>query len=305
MNEIIYNILYFADGDIINEAAICSHNVDGSDKEKSEWLIANIASDISRANPVKLANPISQDQFIAMQRLGRHLEVFESLFNSVGAPTNPFCCITPIVAGEPRINIITDHSPLSAEAMQSVNPPGLGVVKDWLTKYATKDGFDFPRLLNDDYFTAIRLLYNEAQYVSCMKLLVSFIDTMSFLANGDKQFVFIKWLNEYADLRALGITSAELWELRNSLLHMTNLDSRLVLKNKIKRIGFCAASPGICSPPDRDVFYFNIFDLIQVIAFAISKWICHINANQNEFIDFVERYDRILSDDRAIHFKRP
>jgi hypothetical protein len=32
---------------------------------------------------------------------------------------------------------------------------------DYVETYLSKEGFDFPRLLNDDFFQPIRLLYNR------------------------------------------------------------------------------------------------------------------------------------------------
>lgn len=173
MNEAIFNILYFVNSGSITHAAIRTHHADGSDRDKAEWLRSPVASDLAEATPVPLPKPITHDAFMAMQRFGRHLEVFDPLFQAAGAPREPFCCVTAIVDGRPAVNICTDHSPLTAQIMQSRDAPTHSNVEDWLTKYATGRGFDLPRLLNDDYFQAIRLLFNAQQYVSCMKLLVT------------------------------------------------------------------------------------------------------------------------------------
>lgn len=283
MYEAIYNILYFVNSEPITHAAICLHHVTGSDQEKSERLRSAVASDLAEATPVPLPKPISHDTFMALQRLGRHLEVFEPLFQAAGAAREPFCCVTAVVDGHPTVDIRTDHSPLAAE-----------VADDWLRKYATEDGFDLPRLLNDDYFRAIRFLFNAQEYVSCMKLLVSFIDTIAFLAHGNARAVFVKWLDTHVVLDRLGITAAELWELRNGLLHMTTLDSHKVARKSVRRIGFCVAPRGICSPASTELAYFNLLDLIDAVANGISHWTKHINDNREEFVHFVERYDRIV-----------
>lgn len=305
MRETIYNIFYFVEKGTISEAAICAHDADGSDEEKSDQLEAAIVSDLSKATRVRLPKAVTHDSFFAMQRLGRHLDLFEPIFKSVGAHRNPFCCVTAVVDGRPRIDIRTNHAPLTMQVMQSLDIPTLHDVEDWLTKYATEDGFDLPRLLNDDYFCAIRLLFNAKRYVSCMKLLLSFIDTASFLAYGDEPSVFIRWLDTHANLGCLGITSQELWEMRNALLHMSNMDSRKVLKNRVRRIGFCVAPRGCCALPDAEVTYFNLLDLIDQLANGVSHWIAHINANREEFVNFVARYDRILSDDRRTYVAIP
>src|SRR5438270_13625772 len=101
---------------------------------------------------------------------------------------------------------------------------------DYLNLYMTPAGLDIPRLLNDDFFEAIRLLFNSRKFVSSLKLLLSFLDTIAFLDSGESGGPhFQRWLDTYVDLSTVGATSQELWEHRNSLLHMTNLDSRRVL----------------------------------------------------------------------------
>lgn len=305
MPETIYNIFYFVENGAIRDAAILTHDVDGSDKEKVEWLKSAVVSDLAKATRIPLPKPIAHDTFVAMQRLGRHLEVFETLFEAAGAPRDPLCCLTAVVDGYPRVDIITNHGPLTAQMMQSPDTPTLNEVQDWLTKYTTEDGLDLPALLNDDYLCAIRLLFNSQQYVSCMKLLLSFIDTVSFLEYGDGSSVFIKWLDAHTQLSFLGITSQELWEMRNALLHMSNLDSRKVLKNAVRRIAFCVAPRGHCASPDAEIVYFNLLELVDEIATGVSHWIHRMNTDPDEFVHFVERYDRILSDDRLTYVAMP
>ena len=48
---------------------------------------------------------------------------------------------------------------------------------------------------------------------------MTFIDSAGFLEFGDTgDNTFVKWLNAYADLTAVGVTAEELWEHRNALL---------------------------------------------------------------------------------------
>jgi hypothetical protein len=106
---------------------------------------------------------------------------------------------------------------------------------DWLIKYANGTTIDISQLINDDYFLAIKLTFNAKLYVSSMKLLLSAIDSIAYIEYGDKKDIFEKWLTTYADISHLGITPKELWEMRNGLLHMTNLNSREVSKKRCVR----------------------------------------------------------------------
>jgi hypothetical protein len=153
----------------------------------------------------------------------------------------------------------------------------------------TDEGFDLPRLLNDDYFLAIKLLFNNSYYVSATKLLISFIDTMGFVEFGDDgSNTFVRWVDTYVDLTPVGITAEELWEHRNSLLHMTNLDSRKVLAGKAKRLlCYVGTLPNGFPSEDQDQKYFNLQKLIHTVAAGTSRWAATFNVDRSKFETFV------------------
>ena len=170
---------------------------------------------------------------------------------------------------------------------------------DYLMVYHTEQGFDLPSLLNDDYFRAIKLLYNNKHYVSAMKLLMSFLDTVGYLEFGDRHGNFLLWLAAYADLSQVGVTAEELWELRNSLLHMTNLDSRKVKARKVQRLLFYVGIPPSDFPTgDEEGKYFGLWQFIQCILEAMSRYCASFNAEPSKSTTFFKRYDRIISDTR-------
>ena len=116
---------------------------------------------------------------------------------------------------------------------------------------------------------------------------------------------FKEWLKAYADLDTLGITTDELWELRNSLLHMTNLNSRQVKQNKIRRISFFVASDEKSFLHEVEkIYYFNFYGLIKVYADALGRWIESYNEDRDKFSKFVERYDQTISDSRISYIKK-
>lgn len=173
---------------------------------------------------------------------------------------------------------------------------------DYFGKYFNKDGFDFMGLLNDDFFQPVRILFNAKHYVSASKLLVVAIDSVSFIEYGNiNENTFIKWLNTYSEINSLGITAEELWEHRNSLLHMSNLQSRKVASGKIRAL---MSYVGVMHPDIKlDVKktgYYNLFDLIQVFAQACGKWCLTYDANRSKINSFIERYDLIASDARML-----
>ena len=171
---------------------------------------------------------------------------------------------------------------------------------DYFGRYFTKDGFDFTNLINDDFLVPIRLLYQNQHYVSAAKLFMIFIDSIGYIEYGEtSKNPFIDWVNAYADLSAVGISADQLWEHRNSLLHMSNLDSRKVVSGKIKRLMFYVGTLPKGMPSEGpDAIYYNFTTLILTIAKGCEKWLNTYDTDRNKIDSFVKRYDLITSDNR-------
>jgi len=281
MPEKIFNLFYFTDTSVIFEIGVVVHDYIKSDEESSKFLKEEVSVDYKKCTRYELPRSLyglnddgtlNLSSFMALSRVGRQLELFENIFIRYSAPASPLCCMTPIVNGEPEIDISTDHSPFMYGNFQDHPKTGASKMKDYLQEYMTPAGFDLPSLIHNDYFGAIKLLYNNAHYVSCMKLLASFVDTIAYLAYGDERGNFVKWLDTY--------------------------NSRKVLSGREKRISFCVAKDGYTSPEDNEIKYFNLKSLIDTIASALSIWIQTFNNDPNKFVVFIERYDTVVSDDR-------
>ena len=298
MKETVYNLFAYTSKELIHEIGGVSHETSGNDEEKRHFLQENVEVDHPRALRRHLPTPVSVDRYIAMTRLGRQLELFNAVLSDLGAPRDILYCATLIDEGLPRIDVAVGTGNLRAMDLLPPNYPVVGDVPDWLTMYSSGRGLDIGQLIRDDYFSATVVLFQSGHYVSCVKLLVSFVDTVAFLTFGDDPGVFTKWLNQYADLSKIRVTADELWEMRNSILHMTSLDSRKVLGGKVRRVGFCVAPRGHCSPPEPHMEYFNLLDLVDTIAQAVEKWALEFNSDGEKLITFVMRYDRLLSDHR-------
>jgi len=215
--------------------------------------------------------------------------------------------VTPIINGKPHFEARHPVStPMYRGSFKGTSLDKPGTMVDWLEKYTSNQGIDVPRLINDDYFLAIKLLYNNRYLISCNKLLMSCIDTLAFAEAGDVSGNFKLWLDRYADLTSLSITSDELWEFRNSLLHMTNLRSRKVSEGKVASLIFYIGPshlPPRTNPPGSK--YVSLRTLIDVIAAAISNWVESYNNNPDKWIDFVTRYDLTISDSRMLYSEVP
>jgi hypothetical protein len=161
---------------------------------------------------------------------------------------------------------------------------------------------DHSSLINDDFFQPVRILFQNEQYVSAIKLLVIAIDSISFIEFGNiKENTFIKWLNTYADLNGIGITAEELWEHRNSLLHMSNLNSRKVVSGEIRSLtAYLGTIPQNVKLNEEKMGYYNMQKLIYCIANACGKWGETYNEQRDKTDSFIERYDLIASDARML-----
>lgn len=177
---------------------------------------------------------------------------------------------------------------------------------DYFGTFFTDKGFDFTGLINADFFQPVRILFQNQHYVSATKLLVVAIDSIAFVEFGEVrgENIFVNWLNKYADLPSIGITPEELWEHRNSLLHMSNLDSRKVLSGKVRRlVAYVGEIPKEVKFDSSTVGYYNLQKLIIAIGHACGKW-CHTyDADREKIHSFIERYDLIASDARMFKVK--
>ena len=110
------------------------------------------------------------------------------------------------------------------------------------------------------------------------------------------------WLEQYCDLSSLDVSSQEIWELRNSLLHMTNLESHKVRKGSSYRLVPSIVSPDIDVPPRREnEKYLHVARfLMRVLPTGVQKWLETYDNEREKIYTFVERYDTIVSDVRLV-----
>ena len=177
---------------------------------------------------------------------------------------------------------------------------------DYFGTFFTDEGFDFTGLINADFFQPVRILFQNQHYVSAVKLLVVAVDSIAFVEFGELQSenIFVKWLDKYADLPALSITADELWEHRNSLLHMSNLDSRKVLSGRVRRlIAYVGEIPPEVVLDDPTTGYYSIQKLVLAVAHACGKWCETYGEDRGKIHSFVKRYDLIASDARMLRVR--
>jgi hypothetical protein len=297
--EPIYNLFLIGDESHITHVGVQVHEADGNDADKIAVLRNSVNEDLVSAQRFPLKTPRLWDEHRKSERGNRELELFEQVLTHVNASATPLTVITPIVNGSPRIEAFRRLGGNSGDQI----PLGSGdtlIQIDWLSKYSKGHGIDLPMLFEDDYFKAIRLLHNAKHLVSAGKLLLSFIDTAAFLDMGDVEGNFAQWLKKYADLSEVGVSPEELWEFRNSLLHMTNSSSRAVRKGRVAPLIIFTGGPiGLKRQGANGEKYFNFRVLLEAVAAAVGNWISTYNSEPDKFVTFVERYDLVVSDSRT------
>lgn len=299
--ERIFNIFLYFERSTAHNYGVRHHRVSGSDAEKAAHLGAAAAFDHHFAKRFALPRSFTAEQWRAAQRHGDVLRYFEEAFDMYRAPKAPFFCLTAIVDGAVKIDVTRGAEAFRGDEVSA--EPGRGSVPDYLVHYVDGADFRFTELIHDDYFRAIRTLFNARLYVSCAKLLMSCIDTIAFVEFGDVPGNFGKWVDAYVDLTPHHITSEELWEFRNSVVHMTNLASRKVLLGKVSPItpyvGGPATLPSATSGGPKP---FNLYGLIVSIGNGIGRWAESYNQDHDKFLSFIERYDLTISDSRMAQF---
>jgi hypothetical protein len=304
--ERIFNIfVYFDSGGPAIEYGVYYHLMGGSDQEKTDYLLSRIDKDHPIARRFRFPRSFTSEEWFAVFRHGHQLEYFEEAFALLRAAAAPVFCITSVVDGTPTVDKEVGPEPYRGDAVTALE--GRGALPDYLVDYANGDTFRFTDLIHDDYFKAIRTLFNTRLYVSCSKLLMSCVDTLAFVEYGDDHRNFTKWLDTYVDLTPNGISSDELWEFRNSILHMTNLASRKVVAGKVASImpyvGGPETMPSTASNVPKP---FNLSELIKSIGKGIGKWGEAYNTDRDKMLKFIERYDLMISDSRMVwvrHYK--
>ncbi|WP_192459591.1 hypothetical protein [Musicola keenii] len=305
MLEEIYNLFYFTSSsdNKITHVGIVIHKISGSDADKIEYLKKNIHSDLPQCDyfdvePTSFNGEkfLTRSRFMALERIGNPTIIFEVALQAKNASTSPLIIYTAVVDGQIKVDasVSTDKNVRRSDFKDN-HVSGVREMSDYLDKYIVDGRFLIKNLLVDDHVKPIHLLFNNKHYLSSIKLLMSFIDTVGYLEFGDVNRAFPMWLDNYCDLSTLEVNADEIYELRHSLLHMTNLNSRRVVQGKERRISYSIAPIGTPTRMNLDIVFFNYIDFIYVFEKALDEWLA--TYDNDKIITFIERYDQIIRED--------
>ncbi len=305
MKETIYNLFCFCpDGVHITHCGIVAHERDGDDNQKLEFLSKQLDTDLASCRSFHDIHPsvLDDDKKLTLTRYNTNLRVgnsyapFELALEAVKAPANPLLIVTPVVQGKLQYHI---KHPVDEQLRNEHTPnyhiEGVLDIPDYLNKYLTGGEFHLKKLINDDHMEPVKLLFNQKHYISSFKLLVSLIDTIAYLEYGDVKRNFQQWLDTYSEISKLDITSDEVYQLRNSLLHMTNLNSRDVLKKKHRRLSIAICKKGHPTQYHDEIVYFNFTDFLFIFDEAVDRWVESYKDSKKQ-LTLIERYDEVLRD---------
>ena len=118
MTERIFNLYLFIQSGltpsgIIRELGVWVHERSGTDSDKIAFLQTQAAADLAEAqrfpvpaqyvlvaiNSAETQAGLDYRGYEKLVQGGRHLEVFEEVFQAIHAPADPLICITPVVDG--------------------------------------------------------------------------------------------------------------------------------------------------------------------------------------------------------------
>ena len=177
--ERIFNIFVFFNGGSATEYGVFYHRVSGSDEEKKAYLLSTVEQDHPNARRFNFHRSFTPDEWYAVFRLVNPLDYFEEAFTQFRAGRAPVFCLTSVIDGKPTVDIQIGPELYRGDPVTALGR--WGSVPDYLVHYMSENTFRFSDLMHDDYFKAIRMLFNAGSYVSCSKLLMSCVDTLGFV----------------------------------------------------------------------------------------------------------------------------
>ena len=284
------NIFVYGTGEYFDEIGYSLHLLPAeiTEARKSEILREKAETDFNLPTRHRLSRRMSREDLYGTMR--REPWDLEQVGNIIASGVR--YCITPVVNGRPRAD----------ETLETLNGYA---VDDYLAMYKADNGFiDLLRLIDSDFVKPIQHLFKAQFYVAATKLAMSMIDTLGFIEFGPQRGVFQRWLKTYADLSSLNVSPEELWELRHSLVHMTNLASKNVESGKVEALTFIIAETDIDMPErlgDMKVLHLKRL-LAMVLPHAIGQWVQTYYGDKRKQSLFVHRYDTIVSESRIKAF---
>lgn len=171
---------------------------------------------------------------------------------------------------------------------------------DYYSRYVKDGYFDIAALINDDFVSAIRILWQAKHYNSALKLLLCLVDTMSFVSTGrSSPGNFKGWLSKFVDLAGVGISADELWEHRNAVLHLSTYESNKVRDGSVRKLVPYAGRRR--PPPSEEHAYYDMHALLMAVFAGLGKYLNAMDQSEDMRRIFCENYEKTISDAMLTH----
>jgi hypothetical protein len=302
MKEKIYNLFAEVNNGYVERLGAVVYTYTGTDEEKLNFLQNQVELDLKKIKyfpiPDKFTTSykgieynrmLTFQSYLQLDRIGKLYELFSDIFEYYNTDENPLICLTPIIDGVIK-NKYSSEIKINKTEFKKVY---LNSAPDYFSKYFKDNIFHFNKLINDDFFLPIKLLNDNKYYLAAFKLLLSAVDTFAYLTYGDVPDTFQKWVNSFVNLKKLSVTSQEIWELRNSLLHMTNYESRKVKSGVVRKLWISAGKNYFIG--DGNI---NFHKLYNEISDGVENWLKEIVLDSERMEKFFINYGRIVSDEK-------
>jgi len=160
------------------------------------------------------------------------------------------------------------------------------------------------KVFMDSQIESIAVLYMKGLYVQSAMLLYASIDQMAWLSvKGESEpRDFKNWIDRYFDkdkLSEIGVSADELWEARNSLLHMSTSESRKIKKQSyekegvIRKIYYMAGYK--CNDSERiDSVMVDLFKLCEGFFWGANKFVEEVRNDREAFPWMDQKLGKLL-----------
>ena len=164
--EQIINIFFFGDERLARYIGYRRYQREGTPEDLVRFLKERVDADYTNVTQHLLAETVDWAEVPSIVRSGDVWVLLDRC--GVNAGYDEVYCVTYIVNGQPKFDEILDEFAPDA-------------FPDYLRIYFTDEGFDFIKLINDDFFDSIKLLWNNRKFISALKLMLSTVDTIGFI----------------------------------------------------------------------------------------------------------------------------
>ncbi len=162
---------------------------------------------------------------------------------------------------------------------------------DYDSRYIKDGHFDIAAMVNDDFVSAIRILWQAKTLQLGSETTPVLCSTRWLTCRPGKNNPgsFKQWLNKFVNLQRVGVTAEELWEHRNAVLHLSHYESNKVRDGSVRKLVLYAGRR--CPAPDREHKYYDMHALLMAVFEGLGAYIAALNESDVMRKIFCDNYE--------------